>query len=445
MATANIAWSPVSGATGYLIQYKEQSSSVWITPNSPANPTALTTYPITIDDDTYYDARIITQCPNGGKIINVVLFNNEATYIWVEDTYGCEQDEVFVLDTTVTGLSSPALVYYDPPQDRFYVIDEDDTTGNFWWFDPDTFTSSAGRNYLVGQPVFSPLYIQSLDVDKVNRRLLGAGPSTNGLVVYDIPTDTFSTVPYGTNGAFSRLLVRVLGNSIYCANIAGTPSITIINKNTLIISSTINISSIPSGTTYLTGSYGLNIVNGNIWVYAASSRPGTGNIAIYDSNFTTLIGTITIPGAATWVSEGGTYWQNHFYDEANDRWYAHDIGSNSFHVIDTTSNTVVHSYTFNNRQGKTNSNFTFVLNDITGDLYGSYTGLDDNSDTTQIIRFYKINRTTYDFESINPNQSTSSLTNRSGTNEFWAVAPGTVAWEGTPNWMTDGVAFKYLL
>lgn len=55
---ANISWSPVPGSFGTLVEYRLGSSSTWITPTSPANPTIYNTYPIEIQTNTEYYVRI---------------------------------------------------------------------------------------------------------------------------------------------------------------------------------------------------------------------------------------------------------------------------------------------------------------------------------------------------------------------------------------------------
>lgn len=447
--TANISWGAVSGATGYLVQYKEQSSSVWITPTSPANPTALTSYDITITTGTYYDLRIVTQCPNGGKIINAVMYSDDpVVYIWVPDTYTCEQDELFTLSLTVNGLSSPQSLMYYEPTDRFYVVDCDDASGNFWWFDPDTFSTAAGRNYVSGQPAISPNWLKTTTVDRSRNRLLASGDSSNGMIVYDIAANTFTTVAYGTNTtSFSRPSISILGSSYYCTDLSGVPSIYVVSADTLAITDNIPLSGIPSGSSYFNNSYSLSLVHGEVWVTCNSrSGSGAGDIAIYDPTFTTLIGTIVVPGAAAWAGGSGRYWQTHFYDQDKDRWYVHDIGSNTMHVIDATAKTVSYSHTFTNLQTKSNCNVGFAINSVTSELYASYFGLNDIADSSQILRFYKVNRDTYAFEDMFVGTIVSALSNRIGTNEFWSVSSGIFAWNvPDTGWDTDGQAFKYTL
>ncbi len=439
---ANIVWPVESGRT-YKIEYKKHSDSVWIVAyaNVSTSPQTITG----LESDTLYDFAVSTHCglnDSGRRITTQTTPNN---YIWIGGLYTCEQDSIFTLDTTVTGLSSPARLMYDEPTDRYYVIDADDTTALIWWFDPDTFVSAGDRNYVSGQPVFSPNYIQATDVDPSIRTLFGAGPNSGGLMAYKVSTNTYTLIPYGTNGSFSRLLVKVLGNTVYCSNSAGTPSITLVDKNLLAVTSTVSIGSIPSGSLYFNNSYQLGMVGSNVWVTASAGRigAGAGNIAIYNSTLTTLIGTITLPGV-TGPAWSSAYWQSHFHDVDKGIWYAHDIGSSTLHIIDTATLTIIDTIVFNNRQGKSNVNIGFDINSVNEDMYMSYIGLDDPADGSMILRYYKFNRDTYERENMILGTTASQLTNRIGTNEFWAISTGTAAWQATPDWMTDGQAFKYV-
>ena len=66
--TAHLEWPAVPGSLGYLIEYKEQSSAVWLTPGpptNPANPTLNLSYDLEIMEDIIYDLRLSSQCSEG--------------------------------------------------------------------------------------------------------------------------------------------------------------------------------------------------------------------------------------------------------------------------------------------------------------------------------------------------------------------------------------------
>lgn len=61
---ANITWAFVPGSLSTLIEYRVSGTTTWIHPTSPNNPTTQNTYPLTIDDNVYYDVRLTT---NGSR------------------------------------------------------------------------------------------------------------------------------------------------------------------------------------------------------------------------------------------------------------------------------------------------------------------------------------------------------------------------------------------
>ena len=59
--TANITWTEVPGSYGTLIQYRLLGESSWTTPSTPDNPTLNNTYPLELEEGTYYYVRLTTQ------------------------------------------------------------------------------------------------------------------------------------------------------------------------------------------------------------------------------------------------------------------------------------------------------------------------------------------------------------------------------------------------
>lgn len=71
-----IKFTPTQGSTGSLIEYREASSAIWITPSAPANPTTLSEYPLAFTPGkTYYIAisSIGSSCSPKRKIITVAV------------------------------------------------------------------------------------------------------------------------------------------------------------------------------------------------------------------------------------------------------------------------------------------------------------------------------------------------------------------------------------
>ncbi len=454
-STATLTWDNQPEHTSYKVEYKLHSASTWTTaPGSPeanANPSQNNFVITGLVNNSSYDFRITTNCVSSVSTPGSTVTATTTGVVWVENTYVCEQSTGFTQALSVSGLSSPVLLVWDATNDRFIVTDEDDTSGNFWWFDPDTFTSSSGRNYFPSSIVpdggipGSFNYVQSFSYDPITNRIFVAGPGTGGLMYFDIASGTLNGPISGTgtaNAAFSRLFTKVIGNSVYTSNRAGAETLYIVDTGTLSSTSQL-ISSIPSGSTYMNQSYTFFVVNGEIWACPSGGRDISGDIGRFSLDLSTFIGSITLTGVNT--AFNGRYWQNQFYDVANNRFYVSDFGSSKIFVIDTTTNTVVETIQITNRRGKTYSAVGWSLNPTTGDLYAAQTDLNSTSDVSQFIRYYILDRSTYQYTFMYKDQTTISFTVRPGMNEFWSANAGTARWDTGSTALTDGFVYKYTL
>lgn len=449
VVTAHISWPAVPGSLGYLLEYRAQPSLVWVTPGpptNPPNPTLSLTYDLEINEGTTYDLRISSACANGAsKYIYTTLFDPlSPTLEWVEDTYTCEQDSPFTLDTTYTGFSSPQGIFWDDTSQLFYVVDVDDALGNVFTFDPDTITGFVSANHIVGANAPIGLFVAAHAFDPVNRRIWTAGDDTNGARVLDIASGTWTLLSYGTNGSLGsarRSPVVLSASTAYCFS-ASPDTIETFDLVTLAPISSISKGTIPSSGTYMTQSYGVTFVGSEAWVHAG--QRGDGNIAVYDSAFTSLLTTIVLPSISTpggsWTPNPGLYWQSHYYDAVGSRWYVSDTGSSRIIIIDTATKTVVNNIVIGNKRGKDFAACSFFKNELTGEIFASVQCIDTATDTAN-TKLYRIvgDEITYIF----PDQSTTALKNRIGTNEGWGVQQNLV--KPTGAWATDGLVFKYTL
>jgi hypothetical protein len=125
MATTivNISWSPVPGSYGTRVQYKEEGTSVWITPLSPTNPTLNTSYTLSLEMGRYYYIKLTTvsnQC-NGGSIIKRIFVVTtsqccpEGYTLSPDETYCYKIDEIAAIPpsggTAQTAIASPNVAY----------------------------------------------------------------------------------------------------------------------------------------------------------------------------------------------------------------------------------------------------------------------------------------------------------------------------------------------
>lgn len=381
-----------------------------------------------------YQISLINKCNSAFHHEKQKTASDSATYAWITNTFTCEQDNVFTLLSTLTGFSSPVEIYFDAPTGRFYVGDNDNSSGNAYWFDPTVLAGPSDLHFIAG--CIGTVY--AVVSDPVHRRMYFVGLDIGGLKVLDIATNTFSTIPYGTEGfAFSRNFIKVLTDKIYLFD-RNTGTITILDRATLAIINTKNITSIPSGTTYF-DAFNMIQVGSELWI--TSEFRNTPTIAVYDLALTTLITTIALPGSINEFSS--RYRQNDYRDEANDKVYIGDAGSSKLFVLDGASRTIVHTEVYTNRQGKLYSTHTFLDDPITGDLYMNVTCYSTSGDLTPKQRVFIMDRTTYAKLNALINQNFTSISSQSGTNKLFAVLPGTRNWEGGGVWMNDGQILKY--
>lgn len=450
LTTVHISWLPLPGSNGYTIEYKLKSSNVWIKPgppDNPANPTLNTYYDLEVEEGEEYDGRLSSVCPSGFKYVFFDMLPPDPTpvLVWEEDTYQCTQTgSGLVLDQTYTGFSSPAGITWDNTSGRFYVVDYDDVLGVFWWFDPDTITGFGSANHIAGSITTD---INTYVFDTVNRRIIAAGDGTGGAKVLDIAAGTVTDLTYGTNtsaGTGRRAPIILSSNRIYA--FCKLPDIIrTYNRSTLVFIQEILKSSIPSAGVYMPSTEGYHAVaiGSEIWIIASSRSASA--IARYDLDFTTLNGTITLPGAATASgSFGGRYWMNFYYNEDTNRLFVGDLGSQLLYTINTATNAVVNTVQISNMRGKTYGDFGFSRSEFDGSLYMQVRGINSLSDSSPNYKLYKIDIVTGELLFIYPDTQASIVSWRAGTDEQWGVAPGAVSWSGTPGWDTDGLILKYI-
>lgn len=107
MATiADISWDYVPGSLGTLVEYKLHSSSMWITPSAPANPTNTNNYPIPVADDVYYDVRLTTTsnfCSPKSITLQIIHPSTECCPVG----YTLSTDGTYCFITTITEATPP--------------------------------------------------------------------------------------------------------------------------------------------------------------------------------------------------------------------------------------------------------------------------------------------------------------------------------------------------
>lgn len=121
---ANISWTFVPGSLSTLIEYKESTSSVWLTPTSPNNPTTTNSYPLVIQDNTLYDVRLTT---------NGIRCSPKSTTFQIIKPLGCcpvgytiSPDGTYCYQTNTTAATPPSgsenAVAVSGPNNYYYGI-----------------------------------------------------------------------------------------------------------------------------------------------------------------------------------------------------------------------------------------------------------------------------------------------------------------------------------
>jgi hypothetical protein len=350
---------------------------------------------------------------------------------WIANTSTCESEGGFSVSKLITGLSSPANVWYDPVNSLVYVADNDDINGNVYWFNPNTATTYA--DMIHSSQVMDQNLYQSF-IDPIYRKIYFIGKNSNGLIVYDIDTNTKTTVVFGSNGTnYNRISLTVTATRIYVRHDIDQ-TFTILNRSTRAIISTVNIADIPNNTRFSGGS-ALVSVGTELWAVAGSGS-SVSTVGVYNQDLTSNITNITLTGAAIW--DNALYWQLGFHDPVGNKVYISDIGSNKRFVIDATSRTVVNARVIGNREGKSNVLLNWTINPINNELLAIFAGLNSSLDGSPIQRMYPEDRTSYLYTNMFENQSYSGLSQITGTNKVVGCDPGVSFPTGIGTYNVDG-------
>jgi hypothetical protein len=329
---------------------------------------------------------------------------------WREWTYECQITPNFEIVDEITGLSSPGSLYYQSSPSRLWVADYDDYfKGNLFYFNPLTDPTAINKTYPVPGLKFNKLYDNF--IDEVYKKIYFVGktdtnlgtPPFGGLGYYDITTNQFTEVTYGINNDFSRRLILVTNEYLYCQgsntdpnNITGIR----VQRNNPTVRDTYVINNTTDPQRYLRiGAQTMTPVSSSrIWVVGGSGGNNRGNIAIFDQSLQ-YITEITLPNVS--VSFESRYWQTSFFDAQRGYFYVADVGSKQlFRLKVLNGQYVTNSMTttsYNNiLQDKLFGIWEWSLDPSTGELYGALNLINSLSDSG-IKKQYLINRDTGDF------------------------------------------------
>ena len=365
-------------------------------------------------------------------LVDAILQAPVQNLIWIPDQIVCEREGGYGIVKSITGLSSPEVVWYDAQNNLVYVADGDEyTKGNVYWFNPDTATSPADMIYS-SKIKDSSLYAAAIDT--THRRIYFVGANTHGLLVYDIDTDTTSVVNFGLDQNFNRTTLLVTPTRIY-TNDKSNNSIVIIDRETLTLLSNVVISTIPNNTRFIIGGYQMTEANGELWIYAGSGS-SIGTVGVYNLDLTANIANVNLNGATIW--DFSRFWQNAYSDKTTNRFYVSDYGSSKRFVIDCATKTVIDERVIGNKNGKATVNITWTTNPITGQLYAIHYYTNSYNDASVSTRAYIEDRDTFQYTAMFVGQAYTQLSVITGTNNVVGCVRGAAFWEGISGWNTDG-------
>ncbi|MFM7234650.1 MAG: M43 family zinc metalloprotease [Flavobacteriales bacterium] len=191
---ATVSWAAVSGATGYVLQYKPASSSVWTSVN-----VSTTSYTITgLTAGTAYNVQVQSVCSAGNGSFSAINFTTTSTTTTCTDTYESNNTssaaKTIPVNTNITALISSS-------------------TDKDWFKFSNTSTARNIRIDLTTLPADYDVRLYNPSGTQV--AISQNGGTTSEVIIYNTTvTGTWQLQVYGYNGAFNTSLCYTLKASI---------------------------------------------------------------------------------------------------------------------------------------------------------------------------------------------------------------------------------------
>ena len=191
---ATISWAAVSGATGYVLQYRPASSTIWTTVN-----VASTSYAITgLTSGTAYNVQVQSVCSAGSGSFSAINFTTTSTTPTCSDNYESNNSS-----------SAAALI----PVNTNIVARISSSTDNDWFRFSNTSTARNIRIDLSGLPADYDVRLYNPSGTQV--AISQNGGTASEVIAYNTTTTgTWRVRVYGYNGAFNTSLCYTLRASI---------------------------------------------------------------------------------------------------------------------------------------------------------------------------------------------------------------------------------------
>ena len=191
---ATISWTAVSGATGYVLQYRPASSTVWTTVN-----VATTSFAITgLTAGTAYNAQVQSVCTAGNGSFSAINFTTASTTTSCTDTY--ENNNSSNAAKTI-------------PANTNITARIGTSTDTDWFRFSNTSSARNIRIDLTGLPADYDVRLYNPSGTQVG--ISQNGGTTSEAIVYNTTTTgTWRIQVYGYQGAFNASLCYTLRASI---------------------------------------------------------------------------------------------------------------------------------------------------------------------------------------------------------------------------------------
>lgn len=442
----NITFNPTFGSIGTLIEYKEYGSSSWITPTTPPNPTALNTYPLSLEQGKSYYIRVSsvgTNCSKGSVITTVTIPAATTTTTTTSSTTTTTTTGAPVPVLEIVNLGTPNAIAFNANNNRMYYIDFDTigalsiTDGGVGYYNPLTATTISDITYPASA---RGMMLEHMAYNATNNKLFIHGRKSGGMVIYNCATNNVSTIiSYGTNGNSiqTRQKVYSIGNRIYggYSTIGG-----------FVVVDPATDTRLPDFIPLNDGSYvtfRMVSVGSELWLFETSSVSTPSRVLIYNaSDLSSPIATITdiddtqIPSGTYEISDSV------YYDSATHKVWFVSYGSLQIKAISTISRTIVNNTTIPS-EGKLMALMSPVYRQSSNTLYVS--GALANSFTDPgLQRIYQVDKTTGNILATFTTFAIGNLVYCPLNNNNYAVVPG-VASYNVPNtgYDTDGKIITY--
>lgn len=338
---------------------------------SPSNGYISGYITIKINGVQVYRNRVGTGKSINNIILPALLDNNieisfDQTY-WEELDHSCQQQGSFSLEREIMPLISPSIVLYDDVNQLSYIYDYDRAAGNVGWFDPLTITSPSDITW---STAMQQSYMYGGRIDLERRKIYGQGRNSNGIIIYDIDTDTAKTVNYGDNGIYKRgVMAYRAPNKLYLRD-SDLAIIYIFNMDTEVIEEYIDMYNIPNSEMLRTFSaISIYFIGDNILV-CPQNMPQAGDrdmYRLYSSDFSTLLHSFRPPDTELW-SPSINIRQTASYIQEEDILFIQDWGSNNIYIYRASTLELLHQEKLLNSLGK-----RFVNTTVRRDVYtGEY-------------------------------------------------------------------------